>query len=480
MTPIRLACLALTLLLAVLPAGGATVTNGACRCVAEVLVTAQRFNPRVPWLKERPVSREGYAVVVADGRLITTEDLVRNAVMIEIRRPGSAVKSAATLVQADPRANAALLAAPTTGLEPAAWDGPVKAGAKVQLVQYDDAGQAQSGEGRITEIAVAPLPSAPHSLLTFRVLTDLKLDRVGAPAFHEGALAGLVMQYDEASQTSEVLPAPVLRRFVSDGEKPPYQGVANAGLFWAPMVDPAKRRFHGLPEDGKGVLVLRTMPGGGAAAVLQPNDVITSWDGFDIDSQGYYNDPDFGRLSMPHLISGRRHPGDKVPVTVWRNRQPMSLTVTLDAYDDSRALVPMNTEGAPADYLVEGGLVLRELSADFLQAAGDRWMLLGNPRLVNLYLTRALFPDKPGDRIVILAGILPDPINAGYQDLREHIVTHVNGQPVSNLRQVSAVRAREGGLSRLTLLNVGADIVLDKAALAEANRRIARLYRIPL
>jgi hypothetical protein len=448
-------------------------------CVVEVLVTAQRFDPSIPWKKSRPEFRAGYAVMVADGRLVTTEDLIRNAMLVEVRRPGDAAKTAVSVLEADPRINAALLSGPTQGLTAPEWAAPVKPGAAIQLVQFDDAGRQQNGEGRITGIEVGPLPSSIHNVLTFQALTDLKLDRVGSPAFHEGRLLGLVMQYDADSQTSLVLPATLLKRFVEDAGKSPYEGVAVAGLMWTPLIEPAKRRYLGMPEDDRGVLVLRTLPGTGTAKALKPGDVVLAWDGFPIDSQGYYEDPDYGRLVLVHLIMGRRHPGETVPVTIWRDHRQEEVQLKLDAYDDSRALAPMNIKGEQAEYLVEGGVILRELSADYLFARGAQWMISSNPRLVNLYLTRAQAPEKPDDRIVILSAVLPDPINVGYQELRDEVILRVNGKPVSNLREVFAIRDQDKGITRLTTQTYGVDLVLDKDTLPEANRRIASVYRIP-
>lgn len=447
-------------------------------CVAEVIVTAQKFDSHFPWKKGRPEMRAGYGVVIADGKLITTEDLVRNAILIEIQPPGGATKTTARLIEADARINAALLAAPTRGYVPAQWGPPIGTGAKIQIVQFDEAGQKQSGEGRITGVKVSSLPNAPLSILTFQALTDLKLERVGSPAFHDGRLAGLIMEYDEATQTSLVLPTAILKRFVDDISAPPYRGIAVAGLTWAPLVAPDNRKFYGLQEDDQGVLVLRTIPGSGASAVLQPGDVILKWDGFPIDSQGYYTDPDFGRQLLVHQISGRRHPGDIVPVTRWRDKKSEDVQMKLDPYNDAKALVPLNIEGEQAEYLVEGGFIFRELSADYLLAYGAQWMIRSNPRLVDIYLTRGQAPSRPGERIIILTRVLPDPINVSYQDIREELVTHLNGKPVSNMNDVFSIRDQDGGITRIRLKTLGLDLVMDRDLLPEANHRIALLYGI--
>jgi S1-C subfamily serine protease len=453
--------------------------DGLPHCVAEVLVTAQKFDAHFPWKKGRPESRAGYGIVMADGKLITTEDLVRNAMLIEIQPPGRATKTTARVIEADPRINAALLEASTAGYTPAQWGGALGTGAKVQIIQFDEAGQPQGGDGRITSIKVSTVPNAPLSILTFQVLTDLKLERVGSPAFHEGKLAGLIMEYDDATQTSQVLPTAILKRFMDDVSTPPYRGTAVAGMTWSPLIAPANRKFHGLADNDQGILVLRTIPGSGASAVLQAGDVILKWDGYAIDSQGYYTDPDFGRLSLTHQISGRRHPGDEVSVTRWRNKKSEEVQLKLDAYSDSRALVPLNITGEQAEYLVEGGFIFRELSADYLLSYGAQWMVRSNPRLVDLYLTRAQMPSKPGERIIILKGVLPDPINVGYQDIRDELVTQLNGKPVSSMRDVFAIRDQDGGLTRIRLKTLGLDLVMDQAMLPEANRRIALLYGIP-
>jgi len=123
-------------------------------CIVEVLVTAQQYDSHMPWTKTRPETRAGYAVVIGDGRLVTTEELVRNAVMVEVLKPGSAVKTPAVVRQADPRLNAALLNAPTTGYTPIAWGGPVGAGAKIQLVQFDEA-------GGLPALNFQPFPTVP-------------------------------------------------------------------------------------------------------------------------------------------------------------------------------------------------------------------------------------------------------------------------------------------------------------------------------
>ncbi len=449
----------------------------------EVLVTCQRNDARFPWRRERPGVRQGFGVLVTPTQVVTTEELVRNATLVEVRRPGRGQKRGARIAQADVRANTAVLDVPSlaedTSVKPLPLDDTLRRGDKVQILTFDDAGQMKSGDGRITEASVETLPDAASSILLFKVLTDLKADGQGLPVLHEGRLAGLTMDYDSEAQTTRVIPAPILKHVLNDIATPPYEGLASAGLLWTHLVDPCKRRYLKLPDDNRGILVTRLLPGSGAARVLRPGDVIVAWDGKMVDSQGYYSDETYGRMLLTHLISGRRRPGDMVPVSIIRDGVAADVTVALSSHDDHHALVPRNAEDEPADYLVDGGLVIRELSLDYLRAFGGKWMLNANPRLVNLYLTRALFPDRPGQRVVILSAVLPDPINIGYQGYRDEIVTRINGQPVGNLGDVFDIVKRDGGIRRVTFDSTPLELVLDGSGLAEANRRLAAQYRIP-
>jgi S1-C subfamily serine protease len=458
-------------------------TNTMDRSVVEVLVTYQRPDSHFPWRRERPGVREGYGVVIGKGRVITTEDLVRNHSLVELRRPRSGAKLTGRVVQADYQFNAALIEfgdpAATEELVPVRFAARCDRAAKVEIAQFDESGQIQTGEGHVAEISVDTLPNAPVPALTFRVLTDLKIGGVGAPVFCNQELVGLVMRYDRDNQSSLVLPAAILSRFVADVDAPPYKGCASAGLLWTPLVDPAKRAFLGVPEDQKGILVLHTIPGLGAAAVLRSQDVIVEWDGHPLDAQGYYDDPDYGRLLLPYLINGRRKPGDTIPLTIIRDRQRMTVQTVLRTADDRTALIPQNVTGEPAEFLVDGGFVLRELSGDYLYAYGSKWMIQASPRLVNLFLTRAQLPEKEGEHVVLLSSVIPDPINVGYQQFRDEIISHVNGSKIDNLADVFRIVERDGGIRRLTVHSCGVDLVLDPKETAAANERLAKTYRIP-
>jgi hypothetical protein len=123
--------------------------------------------------------------------------------------------------------------------------------------------------------------------------------------------------------------------------------------------------------------------------------------------------------------------------------------------------------------------VLRELTGRYLHAYGTDWQRRVDSRLVNLYLTRSNDAERAGDRIVLLTGVLPDPINIGYQGFRDAVITHVNGDAIRNMGDVFRIVDRDGSVRRLRLQSIGVDLILDPALLSEANRRLSMIYRVP-
>jgi S1-C subfamily serine protease len=450
--------------------------------VVEITVAYQDHDPHVPWRKKAAAVRHGYGVVIGANQVLTTEELVRNQIQVELRQARSGVKLAATVLEADNQLNTALLTfgnnAAANAFLPLAPAGAIRRDDQLTIVKLEKTGEFQTSAGQVVELSAS---SAPRPL-ALKVLTQASIDGNGTPALLNGQLAGLSVAYDKKTQTGLFIPGVTLRRFIADANAPPYKGLAWAGFQFESLLDPVKRRYLGVPAAQGGIVVTQTTPGSGAAAVLQAGDVITAWDGIPIDAQGYYTDPDFGRLRLAYLIGGRRAAGDRVPVAFVRDRKPCVAQVLLKRQRERDEFIPETIApggGDGTEYLVAGGLVLQELTGDYLRAAGENWKIQMNPRLVYYYLHQDKLARRPGDHVVLLSMVLPDSINIGYQEFHDQVVTAVNGRPIRNMTDVFKAVDDAGGLRRVTLLGCGVDLVLNETAMDEANRRIAAQYRIP-
>ena len=348
----------------------------------------------------------------------------------------------------------------------------------VQILQFDDTSEIQRGNGQLMQVSMANLPSAPFATLLFDVLTDLNINGEGAPVVMNEKLVGLMTSYVSAKRSGQLLPATTLQRFLSDMRTPPYKGTPMAGIAWSELVDPAKRAFlKAAPEQG-GILIQNCWPGMGGKDVLQPMDVILQLDGMPVDNMGFYHDPEFGRLKFTYLVQ-RRTPGEEMGAQIIRNGIITNVLIRLDRFDEHSTLIPENTVGEPAEYLVEGGLIIRELDGKYLASYGSNWETETDPRFAYAYYTRRMNPEQPGDRMVIISDVLPDRCNVGYQELKQEIITAVNGQPIRNIRDVFRIVEQDGHIRTLRLQGFAIDIALDPEELTGANLRIAQRFRIP-
>ncbi len=472
--------LTVVVLLAALPLCAAAAGLG--EPVVRVNVTYQEHDPFLPWQKRSPSVRSGFGTVIDGTHVLTTEKLVRNHTLIELQLARTGENITTTVVKADPQVGLALLHVADTnalaGLEQIAPADHAPESGSVEIIQIDETSGIQRGDGQLVKALVDGLPDTPYSALQYDVLTDLNVDGNGAPVVIEKQLAGIVLSYSRSSRTGKMLPAIYIDRFISDARDGEYEGFASAGFSWQSLVDPTKRAYLGVANETGGIQILGCLPDSGAGKALKPNDVVLTWDGHAVDKLGYYDDDDHGRILFPHLIKGRRIPGDSVQVAIVRGREHLKVDVPLTCRNESSDLIPEDVTGDPAPYLIDGGLVIRELTGRMLHAYGGHWQTRTDPRLAHLYLTRQYAPETPGDRVVLLASVLPDPINIGYQHFRNQILEAVNGEPIRNIRDVFRIINAEGSIRSLSLRATDIDIILDQEELPAANERITRQYRL--
>jgi len=451
--------------------------------LVEVTVTFQEYDTFMPWQQTAPGVRRGYGVLVGNGRVLTTENLVRNHRLVELCRARSGEKISATVELSDFQVDLAVLK--ITGEKSPADASPIPIAesvatkdATVDILQFDETSQLQRGKAQVLHVSVSELPTAPYPSLIFSLLTDLSINGEGAPVVSNEKLSGIIVSYDPGTRVAHMLPYPILRQFLNNSLNARYEGVASAGIIWSSLVDPAKRAYLQVPGN-KGILVTSCLPDTGASKSLKPNDVILEWNGRSLDNMGFYEDNEFGRIGFAYLIKGRSRPTDVVPVKIFRDRSEKTVSVRLDRWLDSASLIPDDATGEQAEYLVDGGIIIRELTGRYLRAHGADWRQIVDPRLVHIYMTQKDAAEHTGEHVVILSGVLPDPINIGYQHFQDQLITNINGKPVKNMKDVFRIVDTDGELKRLTLQSIGVDVVLDRSELKEANARLAKLYRLP-
>lgn len=427
--------------LARFPSRGATPVPR--RSVVQVTVTSQTYSPSRPWKKTDPQTKRGLGAVVSGARVLVTATLVENATNIEVQVFGSEAKLAARVACVDYSANLAVLALDEPkqlqNMIPLPIAASVKPGDEVAAWQFEDNGVGFVTPGEIREIVTEGYPYGA-ALLVYKL--EINLTRVTSsytiPVVRNGQLVGLLMNYAPNTRIMTLTPAPVIAHFLGDLDDGQYDGFPVAGFRYANLIDPQLRAYAGLdPEGTDGVYLSYIRPGSPAAqAGLRVGDVLLKIDQFPLSSRGEYEEPRSGQLAASNLVALAR-PGQVRIFHIRRDGKPLELPVTMAALDPALMPVPALQFDRPPQYLIAGGLVMLELSLQYLQEWGKDWDDKAPRRLVYANAKQwELFP--AGSRVVFLSQVLPSDGTLGYTDFGGIRIVAVNDRPIRRLADVAA------------------------------------------
>jgi hypothetical protein len=289
--------------------------------------------------------------------------------------------------------------------------------------------------------------------------------------------AQLVGLTESASKDNRfnILPAPFIASVIEHNQNADNPGLGYFDFVWMNTKNPALLKSKGLNMPDRGVVVTEVGGRRLADSNLKSGDVILTIDGFEVDSEGKYLDPNYGRLSISGLATRAHSAKDIISMTIWRDQAIQSIAYTLPRAQFSKSLIPSESYDAPPHYLVAGGLLFQPLDGPLMRALGKN-----KPILLDYYSERPLLEGRDG--IVLLSAVLPDDYNRGYEDIRYAIVDKINGLAIHKLEDVKTALAEpEASFHRIQFMPDEAthQIVLESTEMPSATERILRHYRIP-
>lgn len=454
--------------------------------VVRVNVTNQPWDFSRPWGKRPPYSRRAIGAVLPGNRVLVTAELVANANYVEFETAAGGQKAPATVEAVDYESNLALLktddAAFLKDILPLELI-TAAVGDMLSVWQLESNGNLLVTRGPMTTAEVSRYPGDESPFLIYRLTAPLQFrdSSFVLPVVKDGKLAGLLMRYDNTTNNADLIPAPIIQRFLADAAAAPYEGFPRMGMAFSVTRDPQFRRYLGLNGTTGGIYVSDVLPGGSAAkSGLEKGDVILKVDGFPVDQDGNYNDPDYGKIAVTHLFSARHAVGDKVPFTIFRKGETKDLTVTLERRDPrSYVIEPYIIDRAPS-FAIIGGFVLQELSRQYLKEWGNDWAKKAPSQFVYFdRMQNELFKDGP-KKIVFLSRVLPTGATVGYEDLGMLVVTKINDVTLQSLADVAGALAKsKDGLHKIEFDGEPTTIYLDAKAVAEEGEALRKKYRLP-
>ena len=451
--------------------------------IVSVRVTAQTYDPVLPWTKNADQSLQGTALVVDGRRLLTTADLVKNATLIEVRKFGRYPDYQARRVLVDYEANLALLEVESAefweNLSPLPLAETGEIPGQFSISRWRANGRIEQGSGEIVDYLVAPYRFGSMELPTLRGTTSMSALGWSEVATVDAKVVGVITSHE--GQQIEATPAPILRTFLAASRRDAYRGFAHRGFLWQRTNNPSLRRKLDLPENGLGILVRGLLAGGTGASQIQVGDILTHIGPFTIDPEGQIDHPQYGRVLFTVALNETLE--DTVAVEVQRGGKPRRLELHRRRYTVEDYRVQPYVFDRRPDFEVQGGLVMQELSLTFLRAWGKPWPERAPSRLVMEAVQNSVREhDQPPGRVVTITKILPDEGNIGYEDSTNTIVVAANGRPVRSLADLrEALKQPQAGYQVLeTLPSQGRGRMVFKASIMEAiNRRIRERYSVP-
>ena len=455
--------------------------------LVRVNVTGQPYDYFRPWQKKPPVSKRALGAVLSKGRVLVTADLVANQNYVELERAESGERTAANVDVIDYEANLALLE-PTdknflAGISPLEVAGDTVVGDRIAAWQLEPTGALVATEGLVTTIQMTKYPAEVGQFLTYRISLPMQYreNSYTIPLVKNNKLAGLLLRYDPRSQLIDAIPAPIINHFLKEAEGE-YRGFPSVGFSFFPTRDPQLRKYAGDADKTGGVYVTNVEPNTPAMkAGMQVGDTITAIGNHEIDQNGNYVDPLYGKIEFTNLISAHSYSGDVLPFQIQRAGKPMELKITLEHRDAKDYVCPPYSLDDAPNYIVLGGLIFQELSRQYLKEWGPNWQREAPARFV--YFDRFQSELFPGEhrRIVILSQVLPANNTIGYDDVSYLTVTKVNGHEIKSLNDLAAAIKKpiDGGFIKIETEEDPKQIALDVKDVAAEAPDLQESYGIP-
>jgi hypothetical protein len=446
--------------------------------VVTLEINRRQYDYLQPWAK-RMETIQKTGVVVGPREVLTTAEFMGDSTLIRLQRGGRGRWYNGQIGWVDYHANLAIVTADDaafwTGLQPAVIADSIPTKGAVQLMRWRN-GSFESRKAEINRLSVK------RGRMTFveHMQLELDLEIAGAgwaePIVLGNTLVGLTTSAEGNACTA--LPAPFFRPILEARKRGAFRGLSFFAFVWQRAQNPATLRHLKLEGEPRGVLVNEAPALPDMDGQLKPRDIILQVGGHDVDAEGDYLDPIYGKLSIEDLASRGRWAGDQVRVRLWRSGQQQEILYRLPKADYKIDLVPQGPFDREPEYLVAGGLLFQPLNEAYLRSWGGDWKRKAPFRLSFCDQEKPT-PERPS--VVVLTAVLPDPVNLGYQDSRFMMLNSVNGKRVKSIADIpDAMKQPIGGFHVLEFGPAESvrRMVLDAAQAEEATQRVLARYGI--
>ncbi len=459
--------------------------------LVKVNVTYQSHNLQIPWQKESAGGRRGLGVVLAENRVLVTGQMVGDATYIELELPDSGQKLAARVLAVDYEANLALLASNSpakeaaffSGLKPISIDTSARIGDSLAVWQTGRVGDLIASPLVVSKVMTQGYVVENAAFIVYETTGIIRSEANSftLPVVKNGKLAALLLRYDSKNQVATLLPAPIIDHFLKDVADGKYDGFPSLGVEFQLTMDEQFRDYLGLKPDQPGVYISSVLKGASAEkAGVKKGDIMIAINGSSIDARGDYQDPQYGALSVSHIVRGRSFVGDNVEMKVIRDGKEIVLKSQLTRKNPDEYLVlPYLFDKGPK-YVLSGGMLFQGLTRPYLNAFGGDQQSGAVLRLTRIANTPDEFEKDGRKKVVFLSAILPTSSTQGYERMSGQVVQEINGVKITELADVAtALKTPKDGLHIVKLREFPFILHLDAVKVERDNLQLLNgMFRV--
>lgn len=447
--------------------------------VVKVYCTHTEPDYSLPWQKQRQYTSTGSAFMIGDGKLLTNSHCVEHDTQVKVKRRGDDTKYVAKVLARGVECDIALLSVESKefwkGAEPLQFGRLPRLQDAVTVVGYPLGGDTISvTKGVVSRIEVTSYAHGSSDLLGIQIDAAINPGNSGGPAFNDqGECIGVAFQVyrsEEVENIGYVIPTTVVSHFLNDYERNgKYTGFPCLGVLLQKLENPALRTCLKV-KSNEGVLVRRVEPTSDANNVLKEGDVIVSFDGVRVGSEGTVPFRSNERIAFRYLIS-QKFAGDVAELGIIRSGELMKVKVALNPRVH---LVPYHIDGGQPSYLIIAGLVFTPLSEPLIDE--EREDHIGLKLLAKARYSLARFK---GEQIVILSQVLANEVNLGYEDMGNQQVLKFNGIRIKNIHHLAHLVDSCKGKYHVFEFEDNYIAILEREAASESSSCILKDYGIP-
>ncbi|XP_071710998.1 protease Do-like 9 [Rutidosis leptorrhynchoides] len=410
--------------------------------VVKVFCVHTEPNFSLPWQRKRQYSSSSSGFIISGRRVLTNAHSVEHYTQVKVKKRGSDTKYLATVLAIGTECDIAML----TVSDDEFWEGitPLEFGDlpalqdAVTVVGYPIGGDTISvTSGVVSRIEILSYVHGSTELLGLQIDAAINSGNSGGPAFNDkGACVGIAFQslkHEDAENIGYVIPTPVVMHFIRDYEKNgEYTGFPILGVEWQKMENPDLRMSMGMGNKHKGVRIKRIEPTAPESNVLNPSDIILSFDGVNVANDGTVPFRHGERIGFSYLVS-QKYTGDKALVKILRNSKIHEFNIKLATH---KRLIPAHVVGQPPSYYIVAGFVFTAVSVPYLRSEyGKDYDFDAPVKLLDKHLHA--MAESVDEQLVVVSQVLVADINIGYEEIVNTQVLAFNNKPVKNLKSLA-------------------------------------------